>query len=111
MTTPYGSWTSLITADAIVSAAIGLGQIGLDGENLAELDGFLTHPFVSVAFLSRVTADRFGRIASALKRSGSPIPTNDMWIAAQALELGAELVTFDEHFTTVPGLVALTPGR
>lgn len=32
MTTPYGSWTSPITSDVIVSAAIGLGQICLDGE-------------------------------------------------------------------------------
>lgn len=34
MTTPYGSWTSPITSKAIVSAAIGLGQVGLDGDDI-----------------------------------------------------------------------------
>jgi len=34
MTTPYGSWTSPITSDAIVSAAIGLGQVCLDGDDI-----------------------------------------------------------------------------
>ncbi|PON13528.1 peptidase [Candidatus Entotheonella serta] len=34
MNTPYGSWTSPITSDAIVSAAIGLGQVGLDGDDI-----------------------------------------------------------------------------
>ncbi len=34
MTTPYGSWVSPITSDAIVSAAIGLGQVGLDGDDI-----------------------------------------------------------------------------
>jgi tRNA(fMet)-specific endonuclease VapC len=38
------------------------------------------------------------------KKSGTPIPINDAWIAAHALETGSVLVTFDEHFTAVPGL-------
>ncbi len=78
-------------------------------ENLAALDAFLAHPLVSPAYLTRTTADRFGRIAAALKSIGRPIPTNDIWIAAQALELGADLVTFDNHFRNVPGLVVRTP--
>jgi len=35
---------------------------------------------------------------------GKPIPTNDLWVAAQALEHGAVLITFDQHFHDVPGL-------
>jgi tRNA(fMet)-specific endonuclease VapC len=54
--------------------------------------------------VTRTTADRFGRIAAALRQAGTPIPTNDIWIAAQAFESDAELVTFDEHFHAVPGL-------
>ncbi|MCX6569073.1 MAG: PIN domain-containing protein [Candidatus Aminicenantes bacterium] len=46
----------------------------------------------------------FGLIKAALKRSGQPIPLNDVWIAAHALETGAVLVTYDTHFTAVPGL-------
>ncbi len=74
-------------------------------QNLSELDAFLAHPFVSVAFLTRTTADRFGRISTTLKRAGSRLPTNDIWIAAQAMELGSELITLDEDFRRVPGLV------
>jgi tRNA(fMet)-specific endonuclease VapC len=80
-------------------------------ENLAELDAFLGHPFVSLAHVTRTTADRFGRIAAALKAVGTPIPTNDIWIAAQALELGAELISFDGHFRNVPGLVVRIPAN
>jgi tRNA(fMet)-specific endonuclease VapC len=50
------------------------------------------------------TAERFGRIAAALRRRGTPIPTNDIWIAAQAMESGAELLSFDEHFAEVDAL-------
>ncbi len=74
-------------------------------ENLAELEELLAHPFVDLALLTRASADRFGRISTALKRGGTPIPTNDVWIAAQCLELGAELITLDAHFRHVPGLV------
>jgi tRNA(fMet)-specific endonuclease VapC len=80
-------------------------------QNVAELDEFLSHPYVSIALLSRTTADRFGRIATHLQRTGTPIPTNDIWIAAQTMELDPELITFDEHFTRVPGLLVVHPAK
>ncbi len=80
-------------------------------QNVSELDAFLSHPFVSLALLSRTTADRFGRIATHLKRAGTPIPTNDVWIAAQAMELGSDLVSLDDHFERVPGLVVIHPEK
>jgi tRNA(fMet)-specific endonuclease VapC len=52
-----------------------------------------------------VTADRFGRIAAGLRKAGTPIPSNDIWIAAHVFESGAELITFDDHFKKVDGLV------
>lgn len=73
--------------------------------NLNELDAFLGHPRVSVLPVTRTSADRFGRIAAALRKKGAPIPSNDIWIAAQTFESGAELVTFDDHFGHVDGLV------
>ena len=74
-------------------------------KNVAELDEFLADVRVDVLAVSTTTADRFGRIASALRKAGKPIPTNDIWIAAHAFESGAELVTFDDHFAAIPGLV------
>ena len=77
--------------------------------NRQELDEFLASPFVSLLSVGMVTADRFGRIAAALKRRGRPLPTNDIWIAAHAMESGAELVSFDGHFDDVDGLAWFQP--
>ena len=73
--------------------------------NSRELDEILADPRVSVLLVTRTTADRFGRIASALRQAGTPIPSNDIWIAAHTFESGAELITFDSHFEAVDGLV------
>lgn len=73
--------------------------------NARELDEFLADARVSVLPATRTTADRFGRIASALRRAGTPVPSNDIWIAAHTFESGAELLTFDRHFEVVEGLV------
>lgn len=56
--------------------------------------------------VTRTTADRFGRIAASLRKHGTPILTNDIWIAAHAFETGAELLTFDRHFELISGLPA-----
>ena len=74
-------------------------------KNVAELDDFVSDARVEVIPVSTTTADRFGRIAAALRKAGRPIPSNDIWIAAHAFETGAELVTFDAHFAAIPGLV------
>lgn len=73
--------------------------------NMRGLRAFLENPYVELLPVTLVTADRFGRIAAALRRQGRPIPTNDMWIAAHAMESGAELISSDAHFETIDGLV------
>jgi tRNA(fMet)-specific endonuclease VapC len=80
-------------------------------KNLAALDDFLNQPWVEMQPVTRVTADRFGRVAAALRKAGTPIPTNDIWIAAHAFETGAELITFDRHFESVRGLPVAVLGR
>ena len=77
--------------------------------NQQGLESFLSNPFVHVIDVSLTTADRFGRITAALRAKGRPIPTNDIWIAAHALETGSDLVSFDEHFAHVDGLVHVRP--
>jgi tRNA(fMet)-specific endonuclease VapC len=74
-------------------------------QNMEELDQFLQHDAVELIQIGRTTADRYSRIASFLKQQGTPIPTNDIWIAAQTMECGAELITSDKHFEKVAGLV------
>ena len=72
--------------------------------NAQELNDFLSDGRVALLPVTHTTADRFGRIAAALRQAGKPIPTNDIWIAAHAFESGGELVTFDRHFEAVAGL-------
>jgi tRNA(fMet)-specific endonuclease VapC len=78
-------------------------------KNLAELEAFIDNPHVTVVPVSYVTADRFGRIVAALRAKGRPIPTNDIWIAAHAMETGADLLSFDAHFAEVDGLAWVNP--
>jgi len=78
-------------------------------KNLSDLEDFLAQPVVTLHPVTWVTADRFGRVAAGLKRSGKPIPSNDIWIAAHAFETGAELVTLDAHFRHVAGLPIRIP--
>jgi tRNA(fMet)-specific endonuclease VapC len=72
-------------------------------ENLASLDDFLAEPFVEVLPLTMETARVYGQLFSSLRRAGTPIPTNDLWIAAAARAAGASLLTFDAHFRRIAG--------
>ena len=72
--------------------------------NARELHAFLDNSYVSVAAMTVTTADRYSRVASALRAKGRPIPSNDIWIAAHAIETGADLVSYDRHFDYVDGL-------
>jgi len=76
-----------------------------------ELDAFLANPYVEFLPVTLETADRFGRVAALLRKKGRPIPTNDIWIAAHAMESGAELLSSDDHFEHVDGLAWSLVGR
>ncbi len=98
-------------ADEVLLSAVVVGELlfGFRGgshfdRNATRLDAFLDQPNVSFVDVGPVTADRYGRIAAALRVKGRPIPTNDMWIAAHAMETGADLVSADRHFAHVDGI-------
>lgn len=78
-------------------------------ENAEQLRLFLASPYVTVSPVTLHTAERFARITSLLRKKGTPIPTNDIWIAAQAMETGADLISFDEHFSRIDGLAWVRP--
>jgi tRNA(fMet)-specific endonuclease VapC len=73
-------------------------------ENRVALSEFLNEPFVRVAAVSADVARQYGRVYAALRRAGTPIPANDIWIAATAIDLGACLLTFDRDFEHVGAL-------
>ena len=73
-------------------------------ENRHILRKFLDKPSIVTVNASIETADLFGMVKDLLKQIGRPIPINDVWIAAHALECGATLVTRDMHFLHILGL-------
>lgn len=82
----------------------GFAAGGREAKNRAELARFLDSPRVSVLPLTANTADSYALVYVGLRRKGQPIPTNDLWIAASALEHGAALLSLDAHFAHVDGL-------
>ena len=98
-------------ADTLYMSAIVLGELfaGFRGgnrfaENRKILERFLDCPHVALLSAGMETADVFGVIKQKLKEQGSPIPINDVWIAAHAMETGAVLLTYDKYFEQVAGL-------
>lgn len=72
--------------------------------NARGMRAFLDNPYVALVPVGETTADRYSRIAASLRAKGRPIPTNDLWIAAHAMETGADLVSADRHFEHVDGI-------
>ncbi len=78
-------------------------------QNLRELESFLELPGVKIVEIDKDVADRYGLLVKLLREQGTPIPANDIWIAAAAMETGSRLVTYDKHFSVIPGLPLLSP--
>lgn len=106
----------LEAADEILLPATMLGEVyaGFHGgnrleENLSLLAAFRRQPGVAIVDTTDNVAQRYATIVATLKRQGTPIPTNDIWIAAAALENGGRMVAYDSHFEAVPGLIVEAP--
>ena len=74
-------------------------------QNRRELDLFLDSPRVSVCVINDETAEFYSAVFSDLKKNGRPIPSNDIWIAASALQHGYALASLDGHYANVSGLL------
>ena len=73
-------------------------------QNIQLLKKFLNKPQVSTISVSQYSAELFGELKYSLRKKGTPIPINDVWIAAHAVETGSILLTFDRHFEQIDGL-------
>ena len=73
--------------------------------NRQELEQFLDSDRVRLFFVDDGTAEFYATVYQSLKRKGHPIPTNDMWIAATALQHGLAVFSYDSHFQAVDGVV------
>ena len=73
-------------------------------ENRHALADFLNEPFVSVLDVTSETVRHYAQIFVALRRAGTPIPMNDVWIAAATMECRGCLLTFDNDYRHVAEL-------
>ena len=72
--------------------------------NEALLASLLERETVSILLAGRETTEQYARLFVQLKRAGTPVPDNDLWIAALAIENDLELLTRDRHFDHLPQL-------
>jgi tRNA(fMet)-specific endonuclease VapC len=73
--------------------------------NDAELSRFLSSTRVRVPEITDETALRYAEVFNFLKRAGRPVPTNDIWIAAGAMQHSLRVLTTDAHYTSIPQVI------
>jgi len=100
------------TAEEVWIPLFALGEIkaGFQGgtqqrRNESLLNRLLAKPTVSVLLPGRETAEHYARIFVQLKQAGTPVPDNDLWIAALVLEHDLVLITRDRHFERIPQVI------
>lgn len=105
-------------AEWVGVAAITLGELRTgfrlgtrERENEDELRQFLGNPTVEVVAVDGEVSRHYAAIVADLRRAGTPVPTNDIWIAAAAARSGALVLTYDGHFEKIAraGAVIVAP--
>ncbi len=101
----------LVEASEIIVPVTVIGELGEAFRlgtklqaNKRRLNEFLQEPGVVIVPVGMETAEVYADIRVKLHRKGSPIPVNDVWIGASAIEHEAVLVTYDKHFANISGL-------
>jgi len=97
------------SSENVVIPAIVVGELLFGTLNSAQRETNMkvleklidTNPIIPVDVM---TSRHYADIRLSLKQKGRPIPENDLWIAAIAIQYGYTLVTADKHFSYVDGL-------
>ena len=99
-------------ATEIAICSISIGELlsgfkggNLEKENRKELEEFLDAPRVQMYRVDEDTAEFYAEILNDLREKGTPIPTNDIWIASVAFQHGLKLFSKDQHFKNISGLM------
>jgi tRNA(fMet)-specific endonuclease VapC len=100
--------TLLDQAELVGVPTIALGELRtgfLLGDrrerNERGLNVFLDNPVVQVLPVDSETSRQYAEIVAELRKAGTPIPTNDIWIAATAARNGTTVLTCDDHFERI----------
>jgi tRNA(fMet)-specific endonuclease VapC len=75
--------------------------------NQEELAAFLRHPVVEELPVDGEVGQIYAEMVVALRKSGTPVPANDIWIAAASARAGATVLTYDAHFAAIKRASAL----
>jgi tRNA(fMet)-specific endonuclease VapC len=94
------SWIGM-TATVLGELRLGFGLGTRRARNEHDLAGFLSSPVVHVLDVDDEAAQIYAEIVVALRTAGTPVPTNDIWIAAVAAREGVHVVTYDAHFRLI----------
>ncbi len=104
--------TLLEEAEAILLPFVVVGELRAgfahgrrQAENERILRGFLLKDGVRVLFADDQTTHHYAAVFRHLRKQGTPIPTNDMWLAALVLQHNLALHARDKHFDHLPQLV------
>ena len=105
-------FSATVTAEFLFLPVVALGELykGAEKSNRPPQQHSLIEALVEKFELlspDSATARQYARLAAKLEQLGQPIPENDLWIAASALEGNLPLATRDAHFARVPGLTVL----
>lgn len=99
-------------AEAVILPFVVLGELRAGfmlgrrtAENENALRRFLLKDGVSVLFADVQTTHHYATVFRQLRKQGTPIPTNDMWLAALVLQHNLALHARDKHFDHLPQLV------
>ena len=95
-------YTSVITQGEMLYGAHHVAK-ARRAKLLTEIRSLL-RDMAEVLPVTSAAAERYGRLKAELARQGMPIPANDIWVAAIAMEAGLIVVSDDAHFQHVPGL-------
>jgi len=101
-------------ADLVGMSPVAIGEL-LAGflrgaqrkKNEEELAAFLRSPRVRITPLDEETSRRYAAILGSLWKAGTPIPTNDIWIAAGAMQWGWPVLCTDAHYAKIPQVISL----
>ena len=80
----------------------GAFNSGKKEENIQKIDQLIKESLILAC--DDTTAKHYGKIKSQLKEKGTPIPENDIWIAALAFQYSLTLISRDTHFSFIDGL-------
>lgn len=105
---------TLESADEVWLPFVVLGElragfaVGSQGpRNEAVLRRFLLKSEVGVLYADDQTTYHYATVYRQLRKQGTPIPTNDMWIAALVLQYSLVLCARDNHFDALPQLTRI----